>query len=157
LFQSIHEKRKTSFPLLNGIHFTTVFPKHFIPSFYLCHERSYLFLWKQLLGLEKFELSTEDSYLMQQIFSTRLQKVRLGSVSFQTLVAKFTQIHLLCALLDGNLLLHKSHWVISSDTLRLIRLFLNQIPHYDQLLKKHPELPMLYEAIWHNTNILVDS
>lgn len=124
--KTIHEKRKAVYPLENGIALATVFPKNFVPAFYLRHERNYLFLWKQLLGLEAFYLSEEDTYLLNQIFAAELLKERLGSGS------------------------------LSPDTLTLIRLFLSQLPHYDQLLKKHPELPLLYEMIWHNRSVLLD-
>ena len=144
------------YPLENGIALATVFPKNFVPAFYLRHERNYLFLWKQLLGLEAFYLSEEDTYLLNQIFAAELLKERLGSDSFQICLVKITQIHLLCALLEGNLILFKGSGSLSPDTLTLIRLFLSQLPHYDQLLKKHPELPLLYEMIWHNRSVLLD-
>lgn len=154
--KTIHEKRKAVYPLENGIALATVFPKNFVPAFYLRHERNYLFLWKQLLGLEAFYLSEENTYLLNQIFAAELLKERLGSDSFQICLVKITQIHLLCALLEGNLILFKGSGSLSPDTLTLIRLFLSQLPHYDQLLKKHPELPLLYEMIWHNRSVLLD-
>ena len=104
------------------------FSKNFVPAFYLRHERNYLFLWKQLLGLEAFYLSEEDTYLLNQIFAAELLKERLGSDSFQICLVKITQIHLLCALLEGNLILFKGSGSLSPDTLTLIRLFLSQLP-----------------------------
>ena len=126
--KTIHEKRKAVYPLENGIALATVFPKNFVPAFYLRHERNYLFLWKQLLGLEAFYLSEEDTYLLNQIFAAELLKERLGSDSFQICLVKITQIHLLCALLEGNLILFKGSGSLSPDTLTLIRLFLSQLP-----------------------------
>lgn len=154
--KTIHEKRKASYPLENGIEMATVFPKHFVPAYYLRHEHNYLFLWKQLFGLEAFYLPDEDTYLLNQLFAAELFKERLGSVSFQTCLVKITQIHLLCALLEGNLILFTPNRSLSHNTLTLVRLFLSQLPHYDQLLKKHPELPLLYEMIWHNSTVLLD-
>ena len=104
------------------------FSKNFVPAFYLRHERNYLFLWKQLLGLEAFYLSEEDTYLLNQIFAAELLKERLGSDSFQICLVKITQIHLLCALLEGDLILFKGSGSLSPDTLTLIRLFLSQLP-----------------------------
>jgi hypothetical protein len=153
--ETIHKKRKTMSPLENGIDLASVFPKHFVPAYYLVHERNYLFLWKQLLGLERFYLSAEDTHLLNQIFPTTLRNEELGSVSFQTYLVKVTQIHLLCALLEGNLLLQPTI-ALSPDTLTLIRVFLNQLPHYDQLLKKHPEMPLLYELVWQDRAFLLN-
>ncbi len=76
--KTIHEKRKAVYPLENGIALATVFPKNFVPAFYLRHERNYLFLWKQLLGLEAFYLSEEDTYLLNQIFAAELLKRTSG-------------------------------------------------------------------------------
>ncbi|MCU7700918.1 hypothetical protein ODV97_14155 [Enterococcus gallinarum] len=66
--------------------------------------------------------------MLNQIFAAELLKERLGSDSFQICLVKITQIHLLCALLEGNLILFKGSGSLSPDTLTLIRLFLSQLP-----------------------------
>ncbi|WP_429967417.1 helix-turn-helix domain-containing protein [Enterococcus sp. AZ173] len=149
----IHQLRKTAFYPNTSITFTQqVFPKHFVPSFYLVGERSYLFLWKQLLTLEPFYVPAEESGLLCQIITPVLRQYPIEQ-PLEVLLPKIFQAHLLGALLEGNLFVYPPlNPRLSERSQRLVRAFLTQLPHYEKLLKKHPELPLLYECIWQDVS-----
>lgn len=147
--KQIHQLRANAFYPNTPATFTQqVYPTCFVPRFYLVGERSYLFLWQQLLALEPFYVPTEEAFLLRRIITPILSEHPLQQ-PLEVLLSKIFQAHLLGALLEGNLFVYPPlNPCLSERSQRLVQAFLTQLPHYEKLLKKHPELPLLYECIW---------
>lgn len=147
--KKIHQLRANAFYPSTPAPFTQqIYPTCFVPRFYLVDERSYLFLWKQLLTLEPFYVPTEEAFLLRRIITPILLEHPLQQ-PLEVLLPKFFQAHLLGALLEGNLFVYPPlNTRLSERSRRLVQALLTQLPHYEKLLKKHPELPLLYECIW---------
>ncbi|EAC9852464.1 M protein trans-acting positive regulator, partial [Listeria monocytogenes] len=147
--KQIHQLRANAFYPNTPATFTQqVYPTCFVPRFYLVGERSYLFLWQQLLALEPFYVPTEEAFLLRRIITPILSEHPLQQ-PLEVLLSKIFQAHLLGALLEGNLFVYPPlNPCLSERSQRFVQAFLTQLPHYEKLLKKHPELPLLYECIW---------
>lgn len=147
--KQIHQLRaKAFYPNTPSTFTQQIYPTCFVPRFYLVDERSYLFLWKQLLTLEPFYVPTEEAFLLRRIITPILLEHPLQQ-PLEVLLPKFFQAHLLGALLEGNLFVYPPlNTRLSERSRRLVQALLTQLPHYEKLLKKHPELPLLYECIW---------
>ena len=147
--KQIHQLRANAFYPNTPATFTQqVYPTCFVPRFYLVGERSYLFLWQQLLALEPFYVPAEEFVLLCQIITPVLRQYPIEQ-PLEVLLSKIFQAHLLGALLEGNLFVYPPlNPCLSERSQRLVQAFLTQLPHYENLLKKHPELPLLYECIW---------
>lgn len=147
--KKIHQLRAKAFYPSTPAPFTQqIYPTCFVPRFYLVGERSYLFLWQQLLTLEPFYVPTEEAFLLRRIITPILLEHPLQQ-PLEVLLPKIFQTHLLGALLEGNLFVYPPlNPRLSERSRRLVQALLTQLPHYEKLLKKHPELPLLYECIW---------
>ncbi|WP_086275681.1 helix-turn-helix domain-containing protein [Candidatus Enterococcus testudinis] len=127
-------------------------PDCYVPDYYLTNEAAYLFLWKQLLAQETFFVPAHEAILITKIAASFIQDS--DAQLWANNLSQIYQIHLVCALLEGNIFVFQPVVLTFSDTtVQLIRSFLLQLPHYEKLLKKHPELPMLYECVWQKQSI----
>ncbi len=152
-FFDIHILRQQAiYPSASCITVEEIRPRCFVPDYYLTTDAAYLFLWKQLLAQEPFFVPTPDATLIRRIVDSVLQD-HVDSPLADSL-SQIYQIHLVCALLEGNIFVFQPALLsLSETTVQLIQSFLLQLPHYEKLLKKHPELPLLYECIWHKQSI----
>ena len=111
---------------------------------YVINERSYRFLWQQLLGLEKVWVSGKLEQALQRYF---LFEAGLGLYR-QELSADLYRLLLLAMLFQGSLTLDfEPRVVITSATKRLERLFHDFLPDYEKLANRHPELSYCYEML----------
>lgn len=152
-FHDIHTLRQTAFYSFRSCTTTEeIVPSCFVPDYYLVNESAYLFLWKQLLAQETFFVPKKEAILLTRIIHPLFTEREDHSLADR--LSQIYQVHLLCALLEGNIFVFQpAVFSFSKTTIKLIRSFLLQLPHYEKLLKKHPELPLLYECIWQKHSI----
>ena len=116
-------------------------------------DTSLLFLWRQFSGLETIWL---DSSLTESINFALHAYTNLSELSIITLAQKLHRLHSLCSFYSGSLFVAYDPFFIMKNSERLIQSFTKLLPHYQQLLAKHPELPCFYESLLqhdlHNKN-----
>lgn len=116
-------------------------------------DASLLFLWRQFSGLETIWL---DSSLTDALNFALHAHTELNELTLIPLSQKLHRLHSLCDFYSGSLLPEHDPFFLIEDSKRLIKSFTKLLPHYQQLLIKHPELPYLYEKLLqhdpHNTN-----
>ncbi|AYW46023.1 hypothetical protein C7K43_08865 [Tetragenococcus koreensis] len=107
------------------------------------------FLWQQFSGLETIWLKSSVTDALE--FSLHAH-TELSELSLIALAQKFHRLHSLCDFFSGSLLLAYNPFCSITGTKRLVQSFTKLLPNYQQLLAKHPELPVLYEKLLQNSS-----
>ncbi|MGX7195804.1 helix-turn-helix domain-containing protein [Enterococcus olivae] len=115
----------------------------FTPRFQL-NERGLLFLWKQLLGVEPIWANMEiDETLSFALHAHTL----LSEFAIKQLQPQLHRLHCLATLFPGELQ-SLSGFTVTNEVQLLTQSFCRLLPDYETLLKKHPELPFLYQQLF---------
>uniref|UniRef100_UPI00403F0947 helix-turn-helix domain-containing protein n=1 Tax=Candidatus Enterococcus willemsii TaxID=1857215 RepID=UPI00403F0947 len=134
-YQSIQRQRPTKDYIVRPT------PVYYKPPYQLS-ERGFTFLWQQLTGLEKI---WAPATINDTIFFALHAHTTLDSCVFREMQQKFHQIHGLCSFFTGEIVV--PYKPLSDETQRLVQSFRLLLPNYNQLLTKHPEIPVLYEYL----------
>lgn len=111
---------------------------------YMLDEQGFLFLWRQLLGLEPMWMGQ----LYQAFVEKAVGKDRYLAFFGDELSQQIYRIHAYGLIFEGDLLLQLTpHQILSEDARRIHRAAQRYLPDYPQLIQRHPEIPCAYQKL----------
>lgn len=119
-------------------------PGKYYPVPFQINDFGLLFLWQQFTGLENLWL---DPFLTEAVDFSLYAHTKLKEVTLLSLSQKFHRLHSFCDFYSGSLLLAHESFFLTKEVKQLMQSFIKLLPNYQQLLIKHPELPVLYEKL----------
>lgn len=119
-------------------------PGKYYPIPFQINDFGLLFLWRQFTGLENLWL---EPFLTEAVDFSLYAHTKLKEITLLSLSQKFHRLHSFCDFYSGSLLLAYEPLFLTNETKQLMYSFIKLLPNYQQLLIKHPELPVLYEKL----------
>lgn len=149
ILEIVNCQRRSQGYFIDSDWFDRAFVERFngLPEFRV-DDRGFSFLWRQILGLEElWPVGISKALLVDQRIYP-LDRRYTSRIVRQNIIHDINRLHLVCYLFQGPCADRVfADEELSGECRQLVAFFEKNLPQYQKILEKHPEIPSAYEKI----------